>query len=92
MFLDLLSFFSSVWLRIMSTEGNVKFEFWGFHVKKFKFGGAKNQGHAWINWSVSQKSTKFGERSIFMKCSTLYRCLNSSIQFLIFENFYMVFR
>ncbi len=44
------------------------------------------------NVSVSQKVQIFGKRSILMKCSILHRGLRGSIQFLIFENFYMVFR
>ncbi len=42
------------------------------------------------NVSISQKVQIFGERSILMKCSILYGGLRGSIQFLIFENFYMV--
>ncbi len=42
--------------------------------------------------SISQKVQIFRERSILMKYSTctLYRGLRGSIQFLIFEHFYMV--
>ncbi len=33
-------------------------------------------GHAWTKWSIFQKVQIFGERSILMKCSIFYGCLN----------------
>ncbi len=44
------------------------------------------------NVSVSQKVQIFGERSILMKYSILYGGLSGNILFLIFDNFYMVFK
>ncbi len=38
-----------------------------------------------------RKYKKFGEKSILMKCSIFLGGLSGNIQFLIFENFYMVF-
>ncbi len=61
-------------------------------IKKFRFRSAENMGYGYRNGSVSEKVQIFGERSISMKCSLLYGGLSSSIQFLIFENFYMVFK
>ncbi len=49
-------------------------------------------GCGYINVSVSQNVQIFGKRSILMKCSVLYGGLRGSIQYLIFENFYMVFK
>ncbi len=57
--------------------------FWVSEVKKVKFGSVEKMGC---------ECRIFGERSILMKCSILYEGLRGSIQFLIFENFYMVFR
>ncbi len=61
-------------------------------VEKVKFGSAEQIGCKCRNISVSQKAQMFGERSILMKCSILYGCLRGNIQFLIFENVYIVFR
>ncbi len=61
-------------------------------VKKFKFRNVENMGYRCRNGSVSEKVQKFGERSILMKCSLLYVGLSGNILFLIFENFYVVFR
>ncbi len=47
--------------------------------------------YGYCNGSVSENVHKFGERSILTKCSLLYGGLRGGIQFLIFENFYMVF-
>ena len=63
-----------------------------FWVKKFKFGSAEKMGCGCRNGSTSQKVQIFGKRSILMKCGILYGGLRGSIQFLIFEHFYMVFR
>ncbi len=43
-----------------------------------------------VEMGSSDKVQKFGEKSILIKCSLLY--LSDNILFLIFENFYMVFR
>ena len=91
--LDLLGSFSSIWVgdnvpgRIL---GNLNFGV--LLVKKFKLRSAENIGYGCRNGSVSEKVQKFCERSILMKCSLLYRGLSRSIQFLIFQNFCMVFR
>ncbi len=67
------------WRKMLSLNS------WVLQVKKFKFGGAENLGHAWTNWSVSQKVQIFGERSTLMKCSVLHGCLKSSIWLLIIK-------
>ncbi len=74
-------------LGIMREEG-----IWVSEVKKVKFGSVGKIGCECRNVSISQKAQIFGERSILIKCSILYGGLRGSIQFLIFENFYMVFR
>ncbi len=65
---------------------------WVSEVKKVKKGSAEIMGCGCRNISISQKLQIFGERSILMKCSILYGGLRGSIQFFIFENFYIVFR
>ncbi len=52
----------------------------------------KKMGCEYRNVSLSQKAQIFGEISILMKYSILHGGLRGSIQFLIFEHFYMVFR
>ncbi len=70
----------------------VKLNFWVSEVKKVKLGCVGKMGCGCRNMSISQKAQIFGERSIWTKCSILYGSLRGGIQFLIFENFYMVFR
>ncbi len=48
-------------------------------VKKFKFRNVENMGYGCRNGFVFEKSTKFGERSILIKYSLLYRGLSSNI-------------
>ncbi len=62
---------------------DIYLNFWVFKSKSSNLEGWTN----WTNWSVSQKV----QRSIFMKCSILYGCLNGRVQFLNFKNFYLVF-
>ncbi len=54
-------------------------------VKKFKFEGVENLGHAWTNKSVSQKVQIFGEGNILMKGSILCGCFD-------FQKFYLDLR
>ncbi len=70
----------------------MRIDFWVSEVNKVKFGSAEKMGCECRNVSISQKAQIFGERSILKKCSILYGDLRGGIQFLISENFYMVFR
>ncbi len=73
--------------RILGT-----FNFGVLKVKKLKFRSAENMGYGKRNGSVSEKVQKLGERSILIKYSLLLGGLSGNIQFLIFENVYIVFR
>ncbi len=85
--------FGSFWVGDNAWERNLSnLNFWVSEVKKIKFGSVEKKGCECRNVSVSQKAQIFGERSILMKCSTLYGGLRGSIWFLIFEKFYVVFR
>ncbi len=74
-------------LGIMHEEGICQnLNFWVSEVKKVKFRSVKK-------WGVNvEMSPQLRRHKYLMKYSTLYGDLRHSIHFLIFENFYMVFR
>ncbi len=52
----------------------------------------RGNSSTWQKCLHNQKVQIFCEGSILVKCGLLYGGLSGSIQFIIFENFYMVFR